>query len=101
MIQQTLAGSTEGANVRRRGNADVLLTFSSPKSVGLKSREALSLSAQLCYKACIQLKVCALVFPSEASQHTNHTSQVLHLTCFLRMKRFMFLFFQVSSRKVT
>lgn len=101
MSQQTRAGSTGEANKCRRGNAVVVLTFSSRKSVGLKSRAPLSLSTQLCHKASIQQKVRVLVSPAEASRHTNHTNQVLLLTCFLQLMYFVFLFSQVSSRKVT
>lgn len=62
--------------MRCRGNVDLLLTFSSQKSVGLKSPATLSLSTQLCHKGCIQQKVRVLVSPAEPCRHTNHTDQV-------------------------
>lgn len=62
--------------MRRRGNAAVLLAFSSRKPVALKSRATLPLSTQLCHKACIQQKVRALLSPTAPCRHTNYTDQV-------------------------
>lgn len=101
MIPQTHAESTEGSNVRRWGNADVLLTLASWDLVGLKSRTTLSLSTRLFHKACLQPKVRVLLYAAEASRHTNRTNRVSLLTPFSPNREFLFFFFQVSSREVT
>lgn len=106
MTQQTRGGSTEGANERRRGNADESLTSASRKSLGLRElkvarrcRSPFSRATKLAFIARV------LLSPAEASLNTQtqHESgfainsfSLIYLCCVL-----FFFRPQVSSRKVT
>lgn len=75
MTQQTRGGSTEGANARRRGNADGPLTSASRKSLGLhglkvarRCRSPFSCATKLAFIARVHLP------PAEASPPPRHTN---------------------------